>query len=193
MPYIGEPFDENYFTGSNPLGYTNIAFEEERHRAWANDIEQYTGLVSGKDVLEIGCAFGYLTDELALRGATVTGFDYSDYAIAQAQALFPTRHFVVGDIMSSGFTRNSFDLIVCCRTLECFDMTQTGAVLRELARIKRPQGSLYITVYSQHETYHCLSQAEWQSYASPLFPGQTINVYPVGDQPLSADLRIVVT
>jgi 2-polyprenyl-6-hydroxyphenyl methylase/3-demethylubiquinone-9 3-methyltransferase len=48
-------------------------------------IEQQTGGLGGKRVVDIGCGGGILTEAMALRGADVTGIDLSEKAIGVAR------------------------------------------------------------------------------------------------------------
>ena len=48
-------------------------------------------------ILDLGCGTGHLTQEIAERGATVTGLDNDDAMLARARANYPQLHFVQAD------------------------------------------------------------------------------------------------
>ena len=90
-PYRGEPYDDVYFrtlSQTRPEGYHDyVRFLDfaQGQNLWvniANDIEAQPqiGPVAEMDVLDAGCAYGYLTNELAQRGANVIGIDLSAWA-----------------------------------------------------------------------------------------------------------------
>lgn len=197
MPYIGEPFDDSYFQDSEDvrkhLGYSDYPIVEKWLReSIADDIEEQTGLVSGKRILDVGCAYGYMTDELTLRGASVTGIDISDYCIAKAQLLFPALDFRQLDIKSTGLTKNTFDLVVALSVFDCVTNVDFTASLNEMNRIIKPIGKIYLTQTDNHPLYAIRPVEDWQG-VSPIFPGRTITATKVSHLPLMTDVRVVVS
>lgn len=202
MTYIGEPYDESYyhtFSLIRPEGYhdyTRPTFVSVL-RGFADDIEMITGPVSGKRVLDIGCAYGYSTDELALRGADVSGFDLSTWAISQANARFPTRDFIQGDYLTTGFSDNTFDLTVVIGIVETIDNNpETMQFLLELLRITKQEGSIYILIdYNSGPSpiYVNRTAGEWQVAIAGGSGPRTIDSQDVGHLPLYYATRVVVT
>lgn len=96
----------------------------------------------GKDVLDLGCAGGFMAEALANKGAQVTGIDPAADAINAAKV----RAGVVGqDIQydigvgeALPYPDEAFDTVVCVDVLEhVSDLTK---VLAEVARVLRPSG-----------------------------------------------------
>ena len=58
-----------------------------------------------KDVLEVGCGFGYYTDLMSrmLPDTTITGLDISKTAVEKARSLFPKIQFLKGNISGNDF------------------------------------------------------------------------------------------
>ena len=97
---------------------------------------------AGLEVLDLGCAGGFMAEALAARGAKVTGIDPASEAIEAARAhardggLQIAYDVGVGEALP--YAAGSFDAIVCVDVLEhVSDLTQ---VLAEVARVLRPGG-----------------------------------------------------
>ena len=97
----------------------------------------------GKDVLDLGCAGGFLAEALDDRGARVTGIDPAREAIEAAR-----RHaeqggrairYDVGTGEALPYADATFDAVACVDVLE--HVSDLGQVLREVARVLRPGGS----------------------------------------------------
>lgn len=97
---------------------------------------------AGKDVLDLGCAGGFMAEALAKRGAVVTGIDPAARAIAAARAhatdeSLSIRYDVgVGENLS--YAENTFDAVVCVDVLE--HVEDVDRVIEESARVLRPGG-----------------------------------------------------
>ncbi|MGZ2260218.1 bifunctional 2-polyprenyl-6-hydroxyphenol methylase/3-demethylubiquinol 3-O-methyltransferase UbiG [Roseobacter sp. A03A-229] len=110
----------------------------DRHIDWA-----------GKDVLDLGCAGGFMAEALADRGARVTGIDPAAEAIAAAEAHASAEGkditYDVGFGEALPYAAQSFDAVVCVDVLE--HVQDLDQVLAEVARVLRPGGLfLYDTI-----------------------------------------------
>jgi 2-polyprenyl-6-hydroxyphenyl methylase/3-demethylubiquinone-9 3-methyltransferase len=102
-----------------------------------------------KNVLDLGCAGGFMAEALAERGARVSGIDPAQGVIeaakrhAKSSNLDITYDVGVGEDMP--YPDNHFDTVVCVDVLEHVgDLTQ---VLSEVARVLKPGGLfLYDTI-----------------------------------------------
>ena len=97
---------------------------------------------AGKDVLDLGCAGGFMAEALATRGAQVTGIDPAAQAIAAARAHAAQSGNDIGYDVGVGealpYGDGAFDAVVCVDVLEHVeDLTR---VLAEVARVLRPGG-----------------------------------------------------
>ncbi|HVS32437.1 MAG TPA: class I SAM-dependent methyltransferase [Thermoanaerobaculia bacterium] len=109
-------------------------------------VQRYRKLIfenpAGRHILEYGCGLGGQAFELADRGATVTGIDISDVAVAQARrraaAHAPERlKFVTADAENLEFPDASFDLVCGSGILHHLDLDRS---LAEVKRVLRPGG-----------------------------------------------------
>jgi 2-polyprenyl-6-hydroxyphenyl methylase/3-demethylubiquinone-9 3-methyltransferase len=103
----------------------------DRHIDWKN-----------KDVLDLGCAGGFMAEALALRGANVTGIDPAAEAIDAArrharETGLPISYDVgVGEALP--YDTAGFDAVVCVDVLE--HVADLDRVLAQVARVLRPGG-----------------------------------------------------
>ncbi|MEQ6884638.1 bifunctional 2-polyprenyl-6-hydroxyphenol methylase/3-demethylubiquinol 3-O-methyltransferase UbiG [Salicola sp. Rm-C-2C1-2] len=105
----------------------------DRHIDWAD-----------KQVLDLGCAGGFMAEALANRGARVTGIDPAAQAIAAARAhARASGHDIAYDVgvgEALPHADESFDAVVCVDVLE--HVGDLEKVLTEVARVLRPGGLL---------------------------------------------------
>ena len=145
--------------------------------------------------MDLGCGFGYLVDELASRGADITGLDLSQYAIDKAGALFPDRDFVLGDATNTSFSNKTFNIVIGIGLADCMpDLDTLKTLLSEVKRIMKPNGKVYAlaSLGGVEEYYLLLTKSEWTGHCEQKFQGKTITVDGVGHLPLGWDVRITV-
>lgn len=116
-------------------------------------IEERTGTLSGRSVLDVGCGGGILSEAMARRGADVTGLDLSQDAIAAAkQHALETGVEVVyqqRDVESlAGESPGAFDRVTCLEMLE--HVPEPGAVVAACARLLRPGGDLIVSTINRN-------------------------------------------
>ncbi len=97
---------------------------------------------TGKQVLDLGCAGGFMAEALADRGAVVTGIDPAEGAIAAARAHAQqngrqiTYDVGVGEALP--YADQAFDAVVCVDVLE--HVQDLHQVIKEIARVLHPGG-----------------------------------------------------
>lgn len=120
-----------------------------------------TGEVSGKFVLDVGCAAGHLSAELAGRGATVLGVDASEKLVGMARTRFGSAaEFVCADIREPlGFVGSaSVDLVTASLVLHYIEDWQP--TLSEFRRVLRPGGAVVASVHHP-EDWHWFEGARY--------------------------------
>jgi glycine/sarcosine N-methyltransferase len=80
-------------------------------------VESKLGNLSGKEILDIGCATGELAFNLTEKGAKVTGIDLNEDLLNQAKSnrMQAGLQFQVGDMLEleNDFQQNQFDSVLC--------------------------------------------------------------------------------
>lgn len=104
---------------------------------------------NGKKVLDLGCGGGFVSEELARRGAHVTGVDPAqvlvDVAKLHAQESGFEIDYKVGTGEAIPAPDASFDIVVCVDVLE--HVADLDRVLQEVHRVLKPGGLfLYDTI-----------------------------------------------
>lgn len=98
----------------------------------------------GKDVLDLGCAGGFMAEAMAERGARVIGIDPAAEAVAAARrhasATGLAIQYDVGVGEALPYAAARFDAVVCVDVLE--HVSDLSRVLAEVARVLRPGGLL---------------------------------------------------
>ncbi len=167
-------------------------------RDWVNDL---AGLTTGRDMLELGCGPGDLSNYLVGQGWQVTGFDKSDKMLSAARKLPAGATFVQGDALATGLADNSFDAVISASLLNVVPAPET--LIAEMVRLTRKGGVISIffptptfnvalvAKISQHEGLNGFEQAAievWASVAKKLVPQQVkgwmvaANTTPIGQQ-----------
>ena len=98
---------------------------------------------NGSEVLDLGCAGGFMAEALNYRGATVTGIDPAakaiDAARTHATATGISIRYDVGVGEDLPYEAGQFDAVVCVDVMEHVD--DLARVLAEVTRVLKPGGT----------------------------------------------------
>lgn len=96
----------------------------------------------GRDVLDLGCAGGFMAEAIARKGARVTGIDPASDAVASARAHAAAEDLAIRYDVGVGealpYENDSFDYVVCVDVLE--HVESVSQTIAEVARVLRPGG-----------------------------------------------------
>lgn len=144
-------------------------FSELAHRWWDREsefrplheinplrLEWINGLsaLKGKEVLDVGCGGGILSDAMARRGATVLGIDLSTKAlkVAQLHALeAATPSITYREIAAEALAQEQparFDVVTCMEMLE--HVPDPSSVVQACASLVKPGGSVYFSTINRN-------------------------------------------
>ena len=115
--------------------------------AWSREFVT-TGDCADRDILDIGCGFGWF-ELLALdRGArSITGVEPTEEDLVTARAHLDDErvHFAMASAVELPFEDESFDTVVCWEVLEHIPSETEQRAFDEFTRVLRPGGVLYLS------------------------------------------------
>jgi SAM-dependent methyltransferase len=122
----------------------------DRHRhddELLNLIVEMSGVGAGDLVLDVACGPGIVACALATRAKVVTGIDFAEAMLRQAEKLQRERGLINlkwqrGSATELPFAASSFDCVTCRFAFHHF--VEPGKALREMARVCRPGGTILI-------------------------------------------------
>jgi SAM-dependent methyltransferase len=136
---LGRIYDRDYYQGdvfADYLGEREVRRASGRARARA-----LASLVPAGRLLDLGCAAGFFLSA-ASEFYDVTGVEVSAFAADHAREAFGLRVFT-GEIFDARLADDEFDVVTMWDVIE--HLTDPGGVLREVARVTRPEGLLVLT------------------------------------------------
>lgn len=172
-------YDVYYYDGGNqdhkhPAGYSqyvrNRVFKYPGSRVfrWSEVASKYINhlALSGKKLLEIGCAKGFLVKSLRDNGVDAYGIDISTYAIGECEPEVAS-YVNVGDARDlSAYSRNEFDVVFTRGLFSCLAENEIQGVIDEIGRIsKQSVHVLFPDVPEEYYTKHTM--AEWGNFNWP--------------------------
>lgn len=116
-------------------------------------IEQLTGTVSGRDVIDVGCGGGILAESMAARGARVTGIDLAGKAlkVAELHGLESGVTVRYQQISAEDMAANepeSRDVVTCMEMLE--HVPDPASTVAACARLARPGGWVFFSTLNRN-------------------------------------------
>jgi 2-polyprenyl-3-methyl-5-hydroxy-6-metoxy-1,4-benzoquinol methylase len=111
--------------------------------------------IAGKSVLEIGCGMGLHTELMTRAGARVTAVDLSPTSVEATHRRLELKKLnarvIEGDAEKLPFDDGSFDFVWSWGVIH--HSANTGRVVREIARVCRPDAETRIMVYNRASTW----------------------------------------
>jgi demethylmenaquinone methyltransferase/2-methoxy-6-polyprenyl-1,4-benzoquinol methylase len=112
------------------------------HHRWRRRAADLARVGPGSRALDVATGTGDLAIELAGRGASVVGLDFSERMLELARAKAPEIEFVQGNALQLPYPDDSFDAVTVGFGARNFADLDRG--LAELARVTRPGGRVVI-------------------------------------------------
>lgn len=142
---IKNRFEENYVFQHR---------ERASHIGMPVDISNYvqergkliSSLIDSDDVvLDIGCGEGIITSMIAEKAFDTTGCDYSNDTVKEAKNRYPNVKFMQSNVTSLKFDDNHFAKVNFTEVAEHLLPIQLENALKEIARVLRFDGLLFVT------------------------------------------------
>ncbi|AVR99110.1 bifunctional 2-polyprenyl-6-hydroxyphenol methylase/3-demethylubiquinol 3-O-methyltransferase UbiG [Pseudoduganella armeniaca] len=122
--------------------------------------------LAGKNVIDIGCGGGILSESMARKGATVTGIDLSKKALRVAdlhslESGVQVRYKLIAAEDMAAEEAGQFDVVTCMEMLE--HVPDPGAIVRACATLVKPGGHVFFSTLNRNpKSYlHAVIGAEY--------------------------------
>ena len=137
-----------YFDGTRDQGYGGYK-DDGRWEPVAKDFISHYNLDNNSNILEIGCAKGYLLNSFieSLNNKENWGVDISSYALNCAP-LSVKEKLVIANAKDLPFEDNSFDLVISINSLHnLLNINDTIDALREIERVSSRNSYITVAAY----------------------------------------------
>lgn len=142
-------FGELYFDGPREYGYGGFRYDG-RWQPVAEAIINHYGLKLGDRVLDVGCAKGFLVQDLIANGVDAIGIDISAYAVSNCHAVVKER-LLVGNATSLPFQDGSFKCVISLDTIHNLSKSCAVVALSEVQRVSSHHSYIRVDSYRSIE------------------------------------------
>lgn len=129
-------------------GVKNNLLQRYWHITKVKTFKKLLGTKKPKKILDVGCASGYMTNEISkiMPQATLTGVDVYSKSLAFGKKVYPQIKFIKADAHQLPFVTSSFDLVICYEVIE--HVVNPNIVLKELKRVVKKNGQVIVAMDS---------------------------------------------
>jgi SAM-dependent methyltransferase len=149
---LAREFGKEFFDGDRKNGYGGFYYNPRFWQPVIPTFQEHFGLTKECSVLDVGCAKGFMLNDMAelIPGITVKGIDISQYAIDNAVESIK-KHVQVGDVRELPFEDSLFDVVISVTTVHNFEREECIQALREIERVGRGKGFVTVDAYHNDE------------------------------------------
>lgn len=148
---ISKEYGQMYFDGPRDYGYGGYKYDG-RWVSVAKDMIAHFGLKPGDKVLDVGCAKGFLVNDMveALPGLEVYGLDISEYALMNCHENVVGR-LHLGSADHLPFPDNSFDVVISLDCVHNLPRERAKVALQEIQRLSGGKAFVRVDSYRTPE------------------------------------------
>jgi SAM-dependent methyltransferase len=185
LVYVNPRPTTDYMSSFYPAGYHDNRDSMDHRRRYAIQKSMLPDL-SGKHVLDIGCASGAFLSFLLGSSPSFSAHGVDAYCDHVADKRIKFFH---GDFLDAGYDSCHFDIVMSWAVFE--HLHAPTAYFQEAARVLKPYGKLIILVTNSESAYGRLAYAEDVPRHTYHYSSRTLNQYgaKVGFRLVSIDFR----
>lgn len=166
-PILREEFNESYFDGKNTRYKHNGGYDTYQKNNsfifFADKLFQDYNL-EGKKVLEIGCAKGFILEELKDKGVNIYGVDFCEYATNLVREDLKNKVICEDALIYLKTCQdNEFDFIFSRWVLSCMTDEYLIELIIELNRVCLQQVHI-VELAGNTNFYNIKSKEDWESF-----------------------------
>ena len=153
-----QKFGKDYFDGIRDHGYGGYYYNKKYFRKIAKSLIKHYKLKNNSNILDIGCAKGFLMFELKklLPKSNILGIDISRYCKINAIKSVK-KNIKIGTCSKLPFYKDYFDFVISISTIHNLNKDGIIKSLKEIQRVKKNGGSSFIRV----KAYKTLKQKKF--------------------------------
>ncbi len=145
---IARKFDREFFDGERKHGYGGFSYNPRFWQPVIPDLIAQYGLNETSEVLDIGCAKGFMLHDLKeqVPDIKIAGVDISAYAIEHCIESV-RQNLQVANATKLPFPDNSFDLVIAINTIHNLELPELILSLKEISRVTRKDAFVTVDAY----------------------------------------------
>ena len=149
---IARKFGKEFFDGDRSHGYGGFSYNPRFWSPVVPTFKEYFSLSSNTSLLDVGCAKGFMLNDIAkaIVGISLKGIDISEYAIANSIEDM-RQNLIVADARDLPFDDNSFDVVISINTIHNLEEDDLALALREIERVSKGKSFVTVDAYNSEE------------------------------------------
>jgi 2-polyprenyl-3-methyl-5-hydroxy-6-metoxy-1,4-benzoquinol methylase len=136
----------------------NLAFSSVTERRYQTLVATFESFRATGRILDVGCGSGHLLSVAGARGWEAHGTEVARGLTDHLSAL-GIRSFG-GELVDAGYPADGFDIVHCSEVIE--HVFEPASLLREMHRVLRPGGLLYLTTPNYNSVSRRILGAKWR-------------------------------
>ena len=146
---IARKFGKEFFDGNRSHGYGGFSYNPKFWSPVVPTLKEYFSLSSNTSLLDVGCAKGFMLNDIAkaIEGISLKGIDISEYAIANSIEGM-RQNLVVANAKDLPFDNNSFDVVISINTVHNLEKDELAQALQEIERVSKDKSFITVDAYN---------------------------------------------
>ena len=149
---IARKFGKEFFDGDRSHGYGGFSYNPKFWSPVVPTLKKYFLLSSNTSLLDVGCAKGFMLNDIAqaIEGISLKGIDISEYAIANSIEDM-RQNLVVANAKDLPFDNNSFDVVISINTVHNLEKDDLALALQEIERVSKDKSFITVDAYNSED------------------------------------------